>query len=293
MTNNPIYRSEKGRKAIMAAYDAAVARAPVPYESRTLNTRHGETHVLVGGPSGAPPLLLFHSWNGSAGGIGHEFPFLLERYRVYMPDIIGHPGRSAPTRLDTAGAGYAEWAADLLDALKLPPCPAVGISGGGWMTLKITAHLAGRVTRAAAVSTDGLAHMDMLNVAYWMLPSAVFPSPYTVRRFYRFVTSPRAPYNPEAARRFCDDMLVVLRNFRPQGNPGLISDEELGRITPPTLVLMGEDERAFPPRESVLRAHARIPGLVAAELVPRAGHLMTVDQPKLLKEKLLAFLDAT
>lgn len=293
MTTNPIYRSEKGRLAVMACYDAAVASAPVPYESRTVRTRHGETHVLVGGPAAAPPLLLFHGWNGSAGGIGREFPFLFEHYRVYMPDIIGHAGKSAPTRLDTHGPGYAEWAADMLDALRLPACPVVGISGGGWMTLKLAAHLGARVTRAAALSTDGLAHVDMLNVAYWMVPAAIFPSGYTMRRFYRFITSPRAPYNAVVAERFCADMLVCLQHFKPQGNPGLISDEELGRISAPTLVLMGEDERAFPPRESVLRAHARIPSLVAAELVPCAAHLMTIDQPKLVKEQLLAFLRAT
>lgn len=293
MTNSPIYRSEKGRQAVMACYDAAAASGPVPYESRMLPTRHGETHVLVGGPAAAPPLLLFHGWNGSAAGIGRELPFLFERHRVYMPDIIGQAGKSAPTRLDTQGAGYAEWAADMLDALGLPACPAVGISGGGWMTLKLAAHLDGRFTRAAALSTDGLAHVDMLNVAYWMLPAALLPTGYTIRRFYRFVTSPRAPYNPQAAQRFCGEMLVCLQHFKPQGNPGLLSDAELGRIGVPTLVLMGEDERIFPPRESVLRAHARIPGLAAAEILPRAAHLLTVDQPKLVKEKLLAFLAAT
>ncbi len=274
----------------MERYDAVLAAGPVQYESRTVPTRHGDTHVLVGGPAKAPPLVLFHGWNGSACGIGADFPFLFEGYRVYMPDIIGHCGRSAPTRLETAGPGYAEWGGDLLDGLQLGSVPLVGISGGGWMALKLAAHLPARVSRAVAISTDGLALAQMGNIMAWAMPAMVWPSKITVRRFYRFVTSQQASYNVGAAERFCGDMLVLLKHFKTQLNPGLIGDEELGQISSPTLVLMGEDEGFFPPQAALLRAHARIPGLVAAELVPAAGHLMTADQPVLLRQKVLAFL---
>ncbi|GAB4198009.1 MAG: alpha/beta fold hydrolase [Roseiflexaceae bacterium] len=290
MPTPPFYRSQAGYKAVMERYDAAVAAGPVPYESHMVATRHGDTHVLVGGPAKAPPLVLFHGWNGSASSIGADFPFLFEGYRVYMPDIIGHCGRSAPTRLETAGPGYAEWGGDVLDALGLTQVVMVGISGGGWMTLKIAAHHPARVSRAVAISTDGLALAQMGSIMAGAMPAAIWPNKSTVRRFYRFITSQQAAYNVKAAERFCDDMLLLLKHYKTQSNPGMISDEELGRISSPTLVLMGEDERMFPPQASLLRAHARIPGLVAADLVPAAGHLMTADQPVLLRQKVLAFL---
>lgn len=42
---------------------------------------------------------------------------------------------------------------------------------------------------------------------------------------------------------------------------------------------------------AVERARRLIPGIVSAEIVPKAGHLVTVDQPKWLKERGFRFFD--
>lgn len=96
--NASLFSSTKGYKVVMAAYDAEVARAPVPYQSQLVSIRYGMTHILSGGPLDAPPVFLFHHWRANAAGIGASFPFLFLSYRVYMPDIIGQMGKSAPTR---------------------------------------------------------------------------------------------------------------------------------------------------------------------------------------------------
>ena len=56
------------------------------------------------------------------------------------------------------------------------------------------------------------------------------------------------------------------------------------------LVLMGEYERIFKPYVAVERARKLIPGLVSAEIVPDAGHLMTTDQPQWLQERIFRFI---
>jgi len=135
---NPLYRSQAGYEAAMKFYDLTAARGPVPYESRTVGTRIGDTHILIGGPKAGLPVLLFRGWNGSAAGVGSEFPFLFTKYRVYMPDIVGHTEKSAPNRPSPQGSNYAHWAKDILDSLRLDKIFVVGISGGGWMTLKFS-----------------------------------------------------------------------------------------------------------------------------------------------------------
>jgi pimeloyl-ACP methyl ester carboxylesterase len=66
---------------------------------------------------------------------------------------------------------------------------------------------------------------------------------------------------------------------------------ELSRITAPTLVLVGDQDVATPPREAEHLA-AHIPG---AELVriPRAGHLATLEQPEAVTAALDAFFART
>ena len=291
MTHDPaLYRSPAGYAAVMALYDAALARGPVPYDTRWVQTRYGPTHVVVGGPAAGRPVVLFHGWNGNAAGIGADFPFLFDAFRVYIPDIIGHAGKSAPQRPPTAGAAYADWAGEVFDGLDLPRALVAGSSGGGWMALKLAAHYPQRVVRAVAISTDGLSDTNAWGMLYGMLPVALFPNRTTAQWFLEFATAPNTPKGGQA-QAFADGMRILLKHFKTQGNPGRLSEGELRRITAPLLVLMGQYERIFKPAAAVERARRLIPGLVSAEIVPTAGHLVTVDQPEWLKERVLRFFD--
>jgi pimeloyl-ACP methyl ester carboxylesterase len=288
MDNQKLYRSQAGYKEMMAHYDQALSQGATAYETRFVETRFGQTHVVTGGPKDAPPILLFHGWNGNASGAGDEFPFLFATYRVYMPDIIGHTGKSAPVRLSTQGADYAHWAYDVLSALSLEKVHVMGISGGGWMTLKFCAYYSNCVEKAVALSSDGLTKANMLGIISWMLPAVIMPNPYTAKRFMRFMRSSKHT-NDSELEDFAH-FLRLLKQFKTQGNPGLLSDQELGNISAPLLVLMGEEERIFPPNQAVARAQRCIPSLVTAEIVPNAGHMMGFDQPDFLAKRVLHFL---
>ena len=286
---SPLFRSRAGYEACMAMYDAALTAGPVPYETRMVGTRFGDTHVVIGGRADAPPLVLFHGWNGNACNIGAEFPFVFAGHRVYMPDIIGNSGKSAPNRPPTAGSTYADWACDVLDGLGLDRVIAMGISGGGWMTLKLAAYATVRVIKGIALCTDGLTRLTWERAILGMSGAALWPNPTTMRWFVRTFKSPDAPMNQQSED-FGRGLQSIIKHYRSQRNPGLLTDDELRRITSPLLVLMGEHERLFDSPKALERARALIPGLVAAELVPHAGHLMTADQPEYLEARVNRFL---
>jgi len=273
----------------MEAYDAAVARCPLPLESRYLPTAFGSTHLLVGGPIQGDPVILLHGWNGNASFLWAEFPFLLHQFRTYMIDVIGHPGKSAPTRPSTSGSHLADWLAELLDLLSIDKAGVVGISGGGWLALKFISYYPSRVIQAAALSSDGLVP---IRVARMMLSRSalapLFATPTTMRWFSELVTSPRGRRSVHYDE-FSAAMLPVFRHFRVQRNPGLLTDQEIRRILTPTLILMGEDECFFDPHAALERAVSQLPGLVAAEIVADAGHAMTLDQPEALKARINRF----
>ncbi len=52
-----IYRSVEGQAEILRLYDEALSRLGIGYESKTVSTRYGETHVLSVGPEDAPPVV--------------------------------------------------------------------------------------------------------------------------------------------------------------------------------------------------------------------------------------------
>ena len=71
--------------------------------------------------------------------------------------------------------------------------------------------------------------------------------------------------------------------------PTTFKDEELRRVTTPTLLLIGEQEALYDPVAAVARAKQLIPN-IQAELIPHASHDLPVTQAETVDHKVLAFL---
>jgi pimeloyl-ACP methyl ester carboxylesterase len=67
--------------------------------------------------------------------------------------------------------------------------------------------------------------------------------------------------------------------------------ERLRRITCPTLVLVGDDDKPTPPFRSERIARV-VPG-ARLERVPASGHLSALEAPDVVADHLLAFLEST
>src|SRR6185369_12804164 len=104
---------------LLSWFDRFRGRLKVPTEERRVRTRVGETHVLVGGPEGAPPLVLLHGALASSAHVLGELSPLLERFRVYAVDIVGQSVKSADARPSVSNAEYGEWLSDVFDGLAL------------------------------------------------------------------------------------------------------------------------------------------------------------------------------
>jgi len=79
---------------------------------------------------------------------------------------------------------------------------------------------------------------------------------------------------------------VAVRRLEPQPP---FSDSELRAVRVPILLLVGEHERIFSPRQSVARARALIAD-VQAEVVPDVGHLMSEERPDLVNRRIREFM---
>lgn len=284
----PIYKSRAGYEAVMDRYEKVVKRGPVPYDSTRVETRFGDTYVLEGGKIDGEPLVLFHGWNGNAANIGANFPFLFDDYHVFMPDIIGQSGKSNAVRPSTRGPDYVNWVKDLLNALQLPQVSLVGMSGGGWLALKTASYLpAKRIKKVVGISVASITMLNWASAFKWLIRSKLYPAS-AMEAFLR--TNLASDIHSEKAKQFYTNMELVINHFKPNLNPHRLSDKELQGINVPTLVLMGDNERVFYAEKTIQRVKAHVPGLVAAELVPDSGHVMTIDRPDFLKERILKFL---
>src|SRR5689334_4633450 len=125
------FRGEQAKAVLVRWFDRFRERIEVPTESRTVQTRFGDTHVLVGGPEGAPPLVVLHGAMASSAHVMRELAPLLERFRVHAVDVIGQSVKSADVRPSVSNNEYGEWLAQVMEGLSLPRAHVVGVSWGG------------------------------------------------------------------------------------------------------------------------------------------------------------------
>jgi len=85
----------------------------------------------------------------------------------------------------------------------------------------------------------------------------------------------------------------LLRHYRRYGPPGLLRDSELRAITAPTLLLESEYEVYYDPARVFARAQSVLPALVAAEIIPGAGHDANKDQADWFNARLRHFVSDT
>lgn len=305
-----LYKTEAGYREIMAWYDDALSRVPIPTESRYVRTRFGDTHMLVAGAPDAPPLVLVQGYGAAAPLWKKQLADFAAHYRVYALDTPGQPGRSAQTPITVFGSSYAEWMVDVLDGLGLESAHVAGVCLGGWITLKLAAYAPERVRKAVLLAPVGLARFKI----YWRSGVPLILQPGSERAGERLLRMAFTP--PGSGLTFDRDvaraLLLVIKHYNvgaaagmqkdKQGAAELINgvraakqfvmpepDHELAKLTAPTLLLVGEHEAIYNPHAAVRRARRAIPNVIA-EIVPNTGHAAMYDRPEYVNPRVLRFL---
>lgn len=283
--NKTIYKSPEGYAAVMAFYDANLKRWPVPYECSTLPTRYGETHLIASGPPDAPPLVLMRGAGGNATLWAPDIGYLSRYFRTYALDVIGETGKSAPTRPSYKGPAYGEWLVDVFDALKIERANVAGTSRGGWLTLKIAQYAPERVNRIVPMGAEGIAAVSP-KFFLRMFRVLLFRNQAAVYNLMRFITPPDLPVNKD----LMEERTIVYKHFRQSmSRPPLFTDDELHRISVPTLLLFGEHEVIYSV-DAVIKRAARLPPNFHVEIIPNAGHALDYDQPEIVNPRIVKFL---
>jgi pimeloyl-ACP methyl ester carboxylesterase len=289
--------SEAGRAALDDWYQRAIKRLTVPYDSRIVHTRYGETHVLTTGRPDRPALLLLHGINTCAAVWRPQLQGLADACYVIAPDVVGFAGWSAPMRLPYHDASYGLWARDVLERLGIESAVVAGSSGGGPFAVKLAVADPVRVRGLVLLNTASFAPLrfpfnltrlpgvpDALN----HLNRLITGRPALARLLVRGGIAPQLPLDPERV----EFSALLLRHYRRSGPPGLLRAEELRAVSAPTLLLESEYEVYYDPARVIARARAGMPALVGAEVIAGAGHDANKDQAEWVNARLLAFLGA-
>jgi pimeloyl-ACP methyl ester carboxylesterase len=266
----PTYRSEAGRAALLAVYDRWLALLPAGVWRTEIQTRFGPTNVLVAGPEDAPPLMIHQGGNFPNPATLHWFVPLMDRFRVYAPDLPGAPGYSAPHHLDGRKGALHGWAREVLDALDLARVPHLGMSFGAGIILELASVAPERIDRMALIAPAGL-----LRPAIWPLIAqlAVPMLRYRLRPTRANLTAAVAPVHSDPpSELMLDTHAAVFRHLRLVHHmPGPIADGALDGFSRAALIIGAERDPLFPGEALLARGRHLLPQ-AATFLLPGSRH---------------------
>lgn len=289
MPKSIVFKSDKAEAEYKAAYDATLSLFPVEYEMRFVPTEFGETHVIICGEKDAPPLVLLHGMNVSSTMWYPNIEALSKHHRVFAIDIISDSNKSTPSKPLSKKQQYMRWLAEVLDKLGIESAFFSGHSFGGWMSLHFALHSPERVKKLSLSAPGWFIGMS----PYFVLRASYYALFCTRPRIEKFVAwSSCNASNVDG--KFIEQFYLSFKNTRMMKlkiMPTVPKDDELKRLSVPTLLLVGENEVIYNGRKAFDRAKHLIPD-IKAELIPQSSHFLTMEKADDVNRLLIEFFNA-
>lgn len=229
-------------------------------------------HYYVGGEG--PPLVVVHGIASRAADGAPLFRSLKREHRLYALDLLGYGDSDKPRDASYSVAMQADVVRGFLDALHLRRPDVMGISLGGWISLKLAAAHPERVRRLVLVSSAGLEFPTTLR------ETSFSPADLDELRAILALQTDRAKYAPsfvlrDFLRASREKRWIVRRSMREALSGRDLLDHKLQRVRMPVLLVWGTSDRIIP--FSVAAAMQR--ELPQARLValPGCGHLAIIE----------------
>jgi len=246
------------------------------------------------GPRSGLPVVFIHGFPFSHAMWAGQVAAFSKDHRCIAYDIRGL-GQSDPGDNQYSIEGHVDDLLGLLDALGLKKVLPVGLSMGGYITLRALERAQDRFLGAVLCDTRSEADSDEAKIRRFAGMKAVKAEGSRVfaESFVRAVFAAASfQRSPEAVAMIHD----VISRTPPVSIAGTLlalaartdTTASLSRIALPTLIIVGDEDSLTPPAAS--RAmHERIPGSTL-RLIPGAGHMSNLENPGAFNDALAEFL---
>lgn len=250
-------------------------------------------YVEAGNPS-APPVVFVHGFPFSHAMWDPQMEAVSRTHRAIAYDVRGH-GESLVGDGQYTIEGHVDDLIGLLDHLGIPQTVIVGLSMGGYITLRALERHPDRFRAAALCDTRSESDSDEAKVrrAAGIAGVKKDGSAAFAESFAKAVFAERTFTADPAA---VEKIRTIIRRTPPLSIAGTLlalaartdTTASLASIRIPVLILVGEHDVTTPPDAS--RAmHQRIAGS-ELHIIPGAAHMSNLENPAVFNEKLLAFL---
>lgn len=259
------FKDPRARERFERAYAALAQLWPVESTVIDVPTRFGTTRVRRSGTGGGLPLVLLHPLAGN--GLGwHPFVADLAADRAVLAlDTIGTAGASVQTAPVRDAEDYAVWVDEVIAGLGIERAHLLGYSEGSWHAALAAVHRPARIAALVLGEPGSALARPPLGVLARMIWVGVVPTSANFARFEEWMTPGVNLTDEEKA---CAKASFGYRRRIPWVTP--LAEDDLEKITAPTLALFGSETVMGDPR--VAAARLRVLADLEVQTYEGAGH---------------------
>jgi len=285
-----IYKSTKGKKIVIDHYHKTVKDFGIKCNSKWIKTIFGKTHVLICGPKHGKPIIFIPPRNIINPLALQLFKPLVKKYRIYAPDIIGLPGLSDETRLNTIGDKYGKWITEVMNGLKLDKASIIGSSFGAFIVMQTAAFSPKKIDKAILINPVGISKIPKTVLLFnlWLKYFLYTLNP-TVNNLMNAI-GPHFSDKPD--QKWINSFQIIYKNVKiGMETPRTLNEVDLKDFTSPTLIFASTKDKLYRIKELEKYAKILIPKLENIEILKTAKHMPSKKDLILINNKILNFLD--
>lgn len=272
------FKTPEGKTAILKYYDSQLEQWSLPHQRINVNTRYGNTFILVCGEINAPPLILLHGSGMNSCMWLDDVQVYSHSHRVYVVDIPGEAGRSDENQLPLTDSSYADWLGDVFNALSLEKASLIGISLGAWLSIKFTVSYPEKVSKLVLLSPLGIS--PQRNSFLFILVSCMILGKRGIYKLYDKINT-----NPSMPQAMLEYQKLIGEHFNSRNELiPLFSDIELKRLAMPVVMFVGDKDIIINSGKTAKRLENLLPH-AKVSILTGVGHTLIN-----LADKITAFL---
>jgi pimeloyl-ACP methyl ester carboxylesterase len=237
-------------------------------------------------------IILLHGLGASAERWLPVIPYLAEHYRVIAPDIIGFGLSEKPT-VDYTVEFFAKFLDDFINHIYVEnPINIIGTSLGGRISIEYAIQNPQNIEKMILVAPAGI-NEEPTEALHSYIQAALHPTIEDAKKAFLMMAGNNRVIEQDVISDFVNRML--LPNSRLSFMSSLLglkkstlTQERLGEILTPTLIIWGKDDRVIPIKNATW-FYTSIKNSRHLEM-ENCGHAPFVEEPELFSKFVLQFL---
>jgi pimeloyl-ACP methyl ester carboxylesterase len=284
-----VFKTKTEETKYQTAYDKALKLWNIPYTEEDVKTSFGTAHIVIAGPKNGKSLVLLHGMDASSTMWYPNIKVLAKNHRIYAIDFIMEPNKSNLTAKPLSSDDIVVFYNEIFDHYKLKKLDLIGASRGGWVATLLAVQKPNSIDKIALLSpAQTFKFLDKPRKTTSALMLKLFPSE---KKFSKTLNT--FSTHPENISRIYKRQFYLANKYAKSNSSMLkmlpFSDKELESIQNPVLVLIG-DKDVINSEESLERAQKHL-SKSETKIIKDAGHFLTIDQPKIVNDAIINFLD--